>query len=141
MQTFALLWFELQVAQQCLRETFAQSQVPAKARNLDSPSRVGTPSWTRCYAPVRPIQLPPLRPHSKRQIPRGAAHKQASKVSPIEVRKAAQVTYENAHVTYERDQRLFYKNVIVSQISRINVECVVMDAIRRRWVMLRWSEV
>jgi hypothetical protein len=31
MQTLAFLWFELQDAQQCLRETFAESQVPAKA--------------------------------------------------------------------------------------------------------------
>ena len=28
MQTIVFLWFELQVAQQCLRETFAESQVP-----------------------------------------------------------------------------------------------------------------
>jgi hypothetical protein len=31
MQTMAFLWFELQVAQQCLPESFAESQVPAKA--------------------------------------------------------------------------------------------------------------
>jgi hypothetical protein len=39
MQTLAFLWFELQVAQQRLRATFAQSQVPAKARNWNPPSR------------------------------------------------------------------------------------------------------
>jgi len=31
MQTLAFLWFELQPAQQCLRETFSESQIPAKA--------------------------------------------------------------------------------------------------------------
>ena len=31
MQTIAFLWFELKAAQQCLRETFAESQAPAKA--------------------------------------------------------------------------------------------------------------
>jgi hypothetical protein len=31
MQTLAFLWCELQAAQQCLRETFVESQVPAKA--------------------------------------------------------------------------------------------------------------
>jgi len=31
MQTIVFLWLELQVAQQCLRETFAESQVPAKS--------------------------------------------------------------------------------------------------------------
>jgi hypothetical protein len=30
MQTLALLWFELQPAQQCLRATFSESQIPAK---------------------------------------------------------------------------------------------------------------
>jgi hypothetical protein len=42
----------------------------AKTRNLNSPSRVGT----RCCASVEPVQLPLLRPHYQRQIPRGAAH-------------------------------------------------------------------
>jgi hypothetical protein len=45
MQTLAFLWSELQVAQQCLRETFAESQVPAKAPNVNSPGGVGT----RCH--------------------------------------------------------------------------------------------
>jgi hypothetical protein len=31
MQTLAFLWFELQPAQQSLRETFSKSQMPAKA--------------------------------------------------------------------------------------------------------------
>jgi hypothetical protein len=60
MQTPAFLWFELQVEQQCLPEIFAPSQVPAKARNLNSPSRVGA---RRCGS-VRPVQLPPFRPHA-----------------------------------------------------------------------------
>jgi hypothetical protein len=34
MQTPAYLWLELQVAQQCLRENFAQSQVHTKAETL-----------------------------------------------------------------------------------------------------------
>ena len=51
MQTPAFLWFELQVEQQCLPEIFAPSQVPAKARNLNSPSRIGA---RRC-ASVKPV--------------------------------------------------------------------------------------
>jgi len=34
MQTLAFLWFELEVAQNHLHATFAESQLPAKARNL-----------------------------------------------------------------------------------------------------------
>ena len=40
MDTLALFWFELKVAQQRLRETFAQSQVPSKARYLKSACRI-----------------------------------------------------------------------------------------------------
>jgi len=109
MQTLALLWFELQIAQQYLREIFAQSQVADKTRNLNSPSIVGL----RCCASVEPVQLPPPRPHSQWQIPRGAAHKWASKVNPVEVRNAAKTTYRNAHVTYERDQKLRTEMVIL----------------------------
>jgi hypothetical protein len=36
-QTLAFLWSELQVAQQCLRKTFVESQVPAKAPDVNSP--------------------------------------------------------------------------------------------------------
>jgi RND family efflux transporter MFP subunit len=38
MQTLALLWFELQVAQQSLRESFAAGQRAANAANVDAPS-------------------------------------------------------------------------------------------------------
>ena len=40
MDTLALFWFELKVAQQRLRETFAESQVTSKARYLKSASRI-----------------------------------------------------------------------------------------------------
>jgi hypothetical protein len=53
MQTPAFLWFELQVEQQRRPETFAESNIPVKAGNLNSPSRVGT---RRC-ASVKPVQL------------------------------------------------------------------------------------
>jgi hypothetical protein len=33
MQTLAFLWFELQSAQQCLRATFSESQIPANRRD------------------------------------------------------------------------------------------------------------
>ena len=36
MQTYPLLSFEFQAAQQRLRETFTESKVPAKARNLQT---------------------------------------------------------------------------------------------------------
>ena len=42
MQTLAFLCFELQVAQQRLRASFAQSEVPAKARNRNS-AKAGVP--------------------------------------------------------------------------------------------------
>jgi hypothetical protein len=37
MQTLAFLWFELEVAQQSLRESFVESQVPAKAGMASGP--------------------------------------------------------------------------------------------------------
>jgi RND family efflux transporter MFP subunit len=42
MQPLALLWFELQVAQQSLRESFAAGQRAANAANLDAPSSMAT---------------------------------------------------------------------------------------------------
>ncbi len=42
MQPLALLWFELQVAQQSLRESFAAGQRVANAANLDAPSTMAT---------------------------------------------------------------------------------------------------
>ncbi len=49
MRTLAFFWFELQIAQQRLRASFAQSQVPAKARNWNPASRnVNSPfEWVR----------------------------------------------------------------------------------------------
>jgi hypothetical protein len=65
MQTPAYLWLELQVAQQCLRENFAQSQVHTKAETLDSSSRVGT----RCRMSVKPLQaLPPRSPILRQRL-------------------------------------------------------------------------
>jgi hypothetical protein len=52
MQTLAFLCFELQVAQQRLRATFAESQVPAKAHNLNSPNRIER----RGSASVKPVR-------------------------------------------------------------------------------------
>jgi hypothetical protein len=51
MQTLAFLSFELHVAQQRLRASFAQSEIPAKARNWNSASRLGT----RRYPFVKPV--------------------------------------------------------------------------------------
>jgi hypothetical protein len=42
MQPLALLWFELQVAQQSLLESFAAGQRTANAANLDAPSSTAT---------------------------------------------------------------------------------------------------
>jgi hypothetical protein len=39
MQTLAFFLFELEVAQKHLRATFAESQLPAKARNVSSSRR------------------------------------------------------------------------------------------------------
>jgi hypothetical protein len=39
MQTLAFLWFELDVTQKHLRETFAELQLAVKARNLSSSRR------------------------------------------------------------------------------------------------------
>jgi hypothetical protein len=66
MQTLAFLWFELDVTQQRLRATFADSQVPVEARNSNSPIRVGT---HRC-ASVKPAARmnSAKKPGTKRSI-------------------------------------------------------------------------
>jgi hypothetical protein len=50
MQTLAFLLFELQAAQQCLRETFVESQVPAKAGMALSLFR-----RRRIYEPIKSV--------------------------------------------------------------------------------------
>jgi hypothetical protein len=96
MQMLALLWFELQFAQQYFGEVFWRSKVAAKTRDSTSASSVAPNSLNRvginCCAPVEPVQLPPLRLHSRRQIPREAAHMGASNVKPVEVRNLAQTS-------------------------------------------------
>jgi hypothetical protein len=67
MQTLAFLWFELQVAQQRLRATFAQSQVPAKARNWNPPSRVGRAA-AHPFKPVPRIESAQEAPQLKKGI-------------------------------------------------------------------------
>jgi hypothetical protein len=54
MQTLAFLWFELQPAQQSLRETFSESQMPAKAGMALSFFR-----RRRIYQPIKNVFLAP----------------------------------------------------------------------------------
>jgi hypothetical protein len=50
MQSLAFLWCELQAAQQCLRETFVESRVPAKAGMVLSLLR-----RRRIYEPIKSV--------------------------------------------------------------------------------------